>query len=55
MEKRLKSQEEVAAEMLLLLDNIEDSVHTIKGWIIFMGVIVLLAQLFGLLASCGVL
>jgi len=55
LEKKIKTQDEVMSEALNLISDIGDDVATIKGWVTFIGIIVLITQLFGLLASCGVL
>ena len=53
--KQPRTQEEMTASLIRLTVMISEDVSTIKGWVVFMGVVVLLIQLFGLLSSCGVL
>ena len=55
MEKQPRTQEQMTEGLVQLTYGIANDVSTIKGWVVFVGIIVLLTQLFGLLASCGVL
>lgn len=53
--KRQRTQEEMMEGLVQLTYGIANDVSAIKGWVTFIGIIILLIQLFGLLASCGVL
>lgn len=53
--KQPRTQEQMTEGLVQLTYGIANDVSTIKGWVVFVGIIVLLTQLFGLLASCGVL
>ena len=51
----LNSQNQVSAEMLNRIANIDKNVSAIKGWVSFLGIIVLIGLIFGLISSCGAL
>lgn len=49
----LNSQNQVSAEMLNRIANIDKNVSAIKGWVSFLGIIVLIGLIFGFISSCN--
>lgn len=46
-------QNKVFTDTLSLVANIDKNVHTIKGWVTFLGVLALIGLILGLISSCG--
>ncbi len=49
----LNLQNQVLAEMLNRLTSIDKRVSAIKGWVTFLGIIVLIGLIFGFISSCN--